>query len=221
MAKPLLHHAIVSTDIVLFGLSKNEQLVTVVVPVVNDEYKGKLAFPGGLIRPQESAHEALARILLEKVDISIERIYVEDLRAYSDVDRDVRGRVVSIAHVGYIRNIDSIEFNPSCKVIPVKTAQKLAYDHTEMLADAMDALRQRLVTSTVVQKLLSKEFTLPQLYQTYVTILGEDLDKRNFLKKIKALDLLTETNKLVRSGPHRPAKLYTFKYDRVKTLPLL
>lgn len=221
MKKTVLLHAIVSTDIVLFGLNETEQLVTVLVPVANDEYKGKYAFPGGLIRPEESAHEALSRILKDKVGISINQIYVEDLRAYSDVGRDVRGRVVSIAHLGYVRDIDSIDFDPSSKIVPARMALHLAYDHTEILADAVSTLKEKLMTSTVIQKLLPKEFTLPQFYQAYTTILTEPLDKRNFLKKIKALGILKETNKMVRTGPHRPAKLYTFATDRVKTLPLL
>lgn len=221
MKKPVLHHAIVSTDIVLFGLTDSEQLVTVLIPVANTEYKGKLAFPGGLIQPQESARDAISRILKDKVGISIDQVYVEDLRTYSDVDRDVRGRVVSIAHIGYIRNIDSITFNDSCSVVPVTRAPRLAYDHSAMLGDAIRTLRERITTSTVIQHLLPKEFTLPQLCQTYATILDVPFDKRNFLKKLNALGILKETKKMVRTGPHRPAQLHTFKSSQVELIPLM
>ena len=51
-------------------------------------------------------------------------------------------------------------------------------------------------------------FTLSALQSAYELILGESLDKRNFRKRILALDCIEETGEQARNGCHRPARLY-------------
>ena len=59
--------------------------------------------------------------------------------------------------------------------------------------------------------LVPQHFTLTELQKVYEHILGAPVDKRNFRKRILALDLLEETGEMRRGGPHRPAKLYRAK----------
>ena len=61
------------------------------------------------------------------------------------------------------------------------------------------------------------EFTsqlLTELQSAYEHVLDEELDKRNFRRKVLAADILEETPH-VRSGVHRPARLYRFRPDAV------
>ena len=89
---------------------------------------------------------------------------------------------------------------------------KLAFDHAEMLDYALTRLRYKLEYSTVGFQLLPEEFTLTELQRAYETVLGEELDKRNFRRKILAADILVDTRQ-TRLGDGRPAKLYRYRED--------
>ena len=54
------------------------------------------------------------------------------------------------------------------------------------------------------------EFTLPELHNVYNSILGIDIDRRNFRKKMLNFNLISDTNKTVVYKGKKPAKLYRF-----------
>jgi 8-oxo-dGTP diphosphatase len=56
---------------------------------------------------------------------------------------------------------------------------------------------------------------LTELQKAYETILGEELDKRNFRRKILSADILQETGKKRKDGEGRPAKLYQYREDAI------
>lgn len=215
-----IRHAIVSTDIVLFAF-KEETLYAVVIKVKNDEYAGKKAFPGALILPDETALDSVKRVIDTKLDLNHKNIYFEELGAYSDVGRDVRGRVVSVAFIGLTdyENLESHESN-NFEIIEVKKIKGLAYDHDKMLSHAILRLQEKFSNTTIAQKLLSNEFTSLQLFTLYCTVLNKKLDKRNFMRKIKALKIIKQGSKVVRGQKHRPAKLFEFKNKKVEQLEI-
>ena len=89
----------------------------------------------------------------------------------------------------------------------------MIYDHAKIANDSVHDLRNILKNISIIKKLFPSDFTLPELQSAYEQINGEELDRRNFRKKIISLNVLEETgeNNLGESG--RPAKLYRFKDD--------
>jgi len=213
-----LKHAIVSTDVVLFVV-KDHKLMVVIIDVQNPEYAGEKAFPGGLILPQETAGEAIKRVIHSKLNINPGDVYIEELKAYSDVHRDKRGRVVSLAYIGFIESekINNLE-NSLYILIDSAKIGNLAYDHNQILKDASQKLRDRFFNSTIAQKLLSDSFTMTELHQLYRLVLGKKIDKRNFAKKIHSLGIIKESAEKTVGQKHRPARLLKFKNKEIKNL---
>ncbi|MEJ2407618.1 MAG: DNA mismatch repair protein MutT, partial [Candidatus Thiodiazotropha sp.] len=87
---------------------------------------------------------------------------------------------------------------------------KLAFDHEEILATAIERLRGKAEYTSLPVYLLPGEFTLPELQQSYEVVLGRPVDKSAFRTRIRAADMLKETRGM-RIGPNRPAQLYALK----------
>jgi 8-oxo-dGTP diphosphatase len=117
--------------------------------------------------------------------------------------------------------LESEKVRTQSRWCPVSTLPKLAYDHAHIIAVALERLRARIEYTTVIRHLLPKEFTLTDLQSAYESVLGHDLDKRNFRKKILALGLVTETGRTRIQGASRPANLYHFAHKGVKTIEIL
>lgn len=216
-----LHFAVLATDAVAFRLHAG-QLEVLLIPVTNPAFKGKEGLPGGLINPKETAEQATIRHLTDKGGLS--GPYIEQLYTFSDVDRDPRGRVVSVAHLAlFVPDEAELQSGAGQGVrwCPVTSVPKLAYDHNHILSVALERLRARVEYTTVIRHLLPKEFTLSDLQSAYESVLGHDLDKRNFRKKILALALVAETGRTRISGASRPAGLYHFAHKGVRTIEIL
>ena len=95
--------------------------------------------------------------------------------------------------------------------IEVGRLPPLAFDHTEIVAMAHQRLTAKLNYSTIALQFMPENFTLSELQQVYESILGERLDKRNFRKRLMALDCIKDTGNSRLNGNHRPARLYTVK----------
>lgn len=215
-----LRFAVIATDTVAFRVHAGH-LEVLLIQVTNTHFEGMEGLPGGLIAPNETAEVAAARHLSEKGGLS--GGYLEQLYTFSDVDRDPRGRVVSVAYLALFgpeeaRLQDTTERARWC---PVSNVPALAYDHGTILRTALERLRARVGYTTIVRYLLPTEFTLTDLQSTYETILGHPLDKRNFRKKILALTLISETGHTRTQGASRPAALYHFVKKGVQTIEIL
>lgn len=214
-----LRFAVLATDGVVFALHEGVlfvRLIKVVVP----EFAGRWGLPGGLIHPNEVADVAMERHLKEKADL--QDPYTEQLYTFSNVGRDPRGRVVSVAYLGLVRpdQMGSMETKIT-KWCPVSKVSKLAYDHNEIISVAVERLRARVGYTNIMQFLLPREFTLSELQSTYETVLGRELDKRNFRKKVIELGFVKGTGHQQRGGAHRPADLYRFSEKEVKIVEVL
>lgn len=205
-----LRFAVLATDIVVFRF-KDDELQALLIDVYKPSvFIGKKAFPGGLIRPDETAEQSVRRLLEDKGGLEKKSVHVEQLYTFSKIDRDPRGRVVSVAYMG-IANVESVnetEVRPGW--VSVKSAKKLAYDHDEILEKAVERLKSKLRYTTIAQFLLPKEFTLTELERLYEVVLNRTIDKRNFRKKILKLGVLKDTGKKTEGLQQRPAALYSF-----------
>ncbi|MCX6707969.1 MAG: NUDIX domain-containing protein [Candidatus Woesearchaeota archaeon] len=202
----------VAVDITVFTIINND-LKVLLIRRKNEPFRGMYALPGGFVELNESLEKAAARELEEETNVR--GIFLKQLHAWGDVKRDPRGRVISVS---FMALIDSDKFKllstsdaEAAAWISVYEIPKLAFDHKTVLDDALSELRYEIQTTNITLQLLPKEFTLTDLQRTYEVILDTKLDKRNFRKRIKALEIIRETGKEKMEGAHRPAKTYIFK----------
>jgi 8-oxo-dGTP diphosphatase len=104
---------------------------------------------------------------------------------------------------------------------PVDALPKLAYDHKEIIAAAIERLRSKLGYTNIVYGVMPRYFTLTELQRVYEIILRRTIDKRNFRKKILALGLLKKTNRKMSGLRHRPAELYEFAVKKPQTVNVM
>lgn len=208
-----IRFAALATDVICFQVvdGKLKVLLGKVVSE-NNTYQGHWAHIGGLIEKDETAEQAVDRLMKAKAGMS--HVYKEQLYTFSRVNRDPRGRVVAVAYIAltdgtHPQDLDKTQ--TETKWEDVKHTGKLAYDHDEMTKVAMQRLQAKVMYTDVAKYLMPKEFTLSDLQKVYELILGEGMDKRNFRKRILSLGFLRDTKRTMKKGVMRPATLYTFK----------
>ena len=219
-AKPALRFAILAIDVALFAVL-DRRLCVLLIPVERPpHFLNMRGLPGGLIAPDETAEQAVARHLREKAEVS--GVYVEQLATFSAVGRDPHGRVVSVAYLGLMpaEQAAAIPLARDQRWVSVDRVGHLAYDHDEILATARERLGARLGYSTIARHLIPREFTLTELQQTYETVLGRPFDKRNFRKKLQDAGIVRGTGKMRAGQPSRPAELYRFAGSDVRLIEL-
>src|SRR5262245_57204591 len=211
--------AALTVDAVVFGLD-DEDLKVLLVQRALPPFEGQWALPGGFVRVNETLEEAARRELVEETGLS--RVFLEQLYTFGAVDRDPRERVVSVAHSALV-NLSDHKVHAATDArdaawFGVHDVPTLAFDHAEILQMALDRLRGKLRYEPIGFELLPKKFTLSQLQHLYELVLERELDKRNFGKRVLAMDLLVETDEVQQDVAHRAARLYRFderKYRRL------
>jgi 8-oxo-dGTP diphosphatase len=182
----------------------------------NDPFGGYWAIPGGFVDIDEPLDAAARRELAEET--GVQDVYLEQLFTFGEPGRDPRGRVISVSYIALVPP-DSHKLQAATDAADVRwfpltdLPWPLAFDHDEIVHFALNRLRSKLEYTTLAFQLLPALFTLPELKHTYEQILGEPLDRGNFYRKIKAADLLEETNNF-REGKGRPARLFRFRADK-------
>lgn len=212
--------AALATDIVVLGFIDGALHGLVSAVDRPPHYKNTPGFLGGMVTEKETAREAAERVLEEKG--GVKDVYLEQLYTFSDVERDKRNRVVSVAYLGLVRpDVAASYDHPEASFVPMKKLTKLAYDHDEMLRVALKRLQGKISYTTIAQYLLPRHFTLSELQEVYEVILKKEFDKRNFRKKILALDIVKDTGLVQEGVKNRPAALYTFTSQKLQELSLL
>ncbi|MDF2849493.1 NUDIX hydrolase [Sphingobacterium multivorum] len=205
----------VTVDCVIFGFDKN-QLKVLLTKRAIEPFVGKWAFPGGFIQEDENADDCALRKLQEEA--GLKDIFLEQLYTFSDLARDPRGRVISIAYYALVRpdaytleagvDIDAVQW------FGIDEKLDLAFDHKQILNTAIQRLRGKIRYQPIGFELLPKQFTLPDLHNLYETVLQRSIDRGNFRKKILSMGLLIDHSDKQKDRRARAAKIYSF--DRVK-----
>ena len=205
----------VTVDVVVFTLQDHE-LHVLLVKRKHWPYEGHWALPGGFINMNESIEQAARRELEEET--GVRDIYLEQLYTFGEPRRDPRTRVISIAYIALV-SADKQTLRVSDESIDVRwfSVQRLpgllAFDHDLILATGLDRLRSKLEYTTLAFQLLPEVFSILELKYLYEQILGEELDKGNFYRKIKDANVLEDTG-MRREGRGRPTTLYRFRRNR-------
>ncbi len=205
-----IRYAVLATDIVCLRIIDGNLSVLIGKVISSNQYKGMWALIGGLILPTETAEIAAERLLKDKA--GIRKIYKEQLYTFSEIDRDPRGRIVSVAYLALAADDPRKITNTQIKTrwCTIDELPILGYDHNRILTTAIDRLRSKIIYTSIAKYLLQKEFTLTELQTIYEIVLKQKFDKRNFRKKILSEGILINTNKTKKQGIMRPAVLYSF-----------
>ena len=199
----------VTTDIVVFTL-RNERLSVLLIRRARDPYAGYWALPGGFVEPDETLERGALRELQEETGLT--QVYLEQLYTFGEPQRDPRGRVISVAYLALapLEALQPVAASDAAALdwFEAEHLPEMAFDHRDILALARARLRAKLNYSTLAFKLLPETFTFHELQRVYEIIGEQVLDKRNFRKFIRSLNVLQETGETRRNGAHKPALLY-------------
>jgi 8-oxo-dGTP diphosphatase len=210
---------LITVDCAIFGV-QNDELQLLVLRREKAPFAGKWSLPGGIIRADETAEQCAVRILQEKT--GLKGMFLEQLYTFSDVKRDPRGRVVSIAYFALIRPDQFALFagRDTSEIAwkNISDLPALGFDHNTIASVALTRLKAKVRYQPVGFELLAPVFTLTQLQNLYETILGYEIDKRNFRKKILGMGLLDATGKKEVNVKRRAAELYRFNKQKYQSL---
>jgi 8-oxo-dGTP diphosphatase len=207
----------VTVDIVIFTIQSGTLRVLLVKRAATP-FQGQFAIPGGFVLEDEDLDQAALRELREETGVA--DVYLEQLYSFGDVGRDPRGRVITVAYFALIspdRPLRAGTDAAEAEWWAMDQLPTLAFDHARILNYALDRLRNKLEYTTVGFQLLPEKFTLTELQEVYETILGKQLDKRNFRRKLSLLKILKPLPEYRRGG-QRPAQLYRFVAARFEKL---
>ena len=205
-------HPAVTVDVAVFTIVAG-RLAVVLVRRAAWPHAGKWALPGGFVDIDESLRRAAWRELREETGLKAG--YLEQLGAFGRPDRDPRERVITVVYIA-LAAADRIELRAGsdakdARLFFIDELPELAFDHARILRHSTERLRDRLDTEGVARRLMPERFTLTELQQACEAVAGVRVDKRNFRKKLNALELVEATGEERRDGPYRPAQLYRVK----------
>lgn len=215
----------ISVDPVVLGFDQNELKVL----LVRMKYRNKWLLPGGYVRRDEDLDEAVVRVLGDRA--GVHNVFLEEFGVFGRKNRSQlyfeefdetlfqKQRFIS---VGYYALYNSSEINPvaddvseACEWVYVRQLPEIdfAMDHREIIEKALLTLREKISSKPIGSNLMPEKFTLPELQKLYEAILDKSLNRGNFYRKIKNLNVLKKLDEQRYVGAHRSPDLYSFDME--------
>lgn len=211
----------VTVDTIIFTII-DDSLKVLLIKRGIEPFLDQWAIPGGFIKLDEDLESAAKRELEEET--GVKEVYLEQLYTFGDVNRDPRGRVITVSYLALIKpeNINLKASTDASEVswFSIDDLPTLAFDHSKILSYATKRLRWKFEYTPIAFSLLPEKFTIGQLKSIYDTIFEIKLDKRNFYKKILSLNILEEKG-IQENVSFRPAKLYSLKKNIPEIISLI
>lgn len=213
----LYPHPAVTADCVIFGFDGVSVKVLLIQRGI-EPFKGKWAFPGGFMNIDETATECARRELEEETGLKNQS--VEQFYTFSDVNRDPRERVITIAHYALVRltEVKGGDDAASARWFSMDEVPSLAFDHDRILRMAVNRLKERICFEPIGFELLPEVFTMSELQNLYEAILEVKFDRRNFYNKMLKLGILAEAEPRPANTPSRVPVKYRFNADKYAEL---
>lgn len=211
-------HPAVTSDCVIFGFDGVAIKVLLIQRGI-EPYKDKWAFPGGFMQIDETAEECAKRELEEET--GLKTTSVEQFYTFSDVNRDPRERVITVAHYALVRleEVKGGDDAKSAQWFAMNDIPSLAFDHDRILRMAINRLKERICFEPIGFELLPEIFTMSALQNLYEAILEMKFDRRNFYNKMLKLGILSEAEERPKNASRRTPIKYRFnakKYAELK-----
>lgn len=201
----------VTADVVVFTI-RGGDLCVLLIRRGKAPFKGSWALPGGFVDLNESLHRAAARELEEETNLT--GLVLEQLGAFGEPGRDPRGHTVSVAYYTFLAAARPVSAGDDASAVdwhPIRSLPKMAFDHSDIIAIAIDRLRHRLTDPAKSPiEIVPARFTLSELQHVHEAVHGRQIDKRNFRAKLLSHGLVEPVAAARKLGRHRPAQLYRF-----------
>lgn len=205
---------LVAVDCIIFGFDHTGLKILLVKRQFEPE-KGKWSLIGGFLKRNEDLDQAAQRVLYTLTGLG--DIYMEQIHAFGQVNRDPGQRTISVTYYALI-DVASHQFEgirlDSAQWFDLNKTPELIFDHAEMISRAILRLRRRALSKPIGFELLPEKFTMKQLQDLYESILDKKLDKRNFINKILSLDVLEKLEEKDMTESRKGS--YLFKFDQEK-----
>lgn len=220
----------VMVDIIIFTIHDDE-LKVLLVKRGAEPFKGQWSLPGGAVKADiasgnfdESLEAAAKRELQEETNVTAP--YLEQVKTYGDAVRDSREWTVSVAyfalmpeHQAFLKAGTDADETKWFAVRGNSVRVSLAFDHKQILADAITRLRSKVEYTAIAAYLLPQQFTLPQLQKVFELLLDEKIEKAAFRRRVASAGIVEEIpGARVEDRPVRPAQLYRFVKKKDKEL---
>lgn len=208
----------VTTDCVIFGYDTKEGLSVLLIKRGIEPFKDHWAFPGGFIKMDEDAETGARRELREET--SLETTHIEQFGCFSEVNRDPRERVITIAYYALVKKSEVVGGDDASEAhwFPIDNVPPLAFDHDRILRVALKTLKEKIHFMPIGFELLPSVFTMPQLQELYESILEVKFDRRNFSNKMLKLGMLTVVGERPKNAGTRIPITYKFNEDNYNEL---
>lgn len=216
-------HPAVATDCAVFGFDGHNIKILLIKRGI-EPFMDCWALPGGFLRMDETADECIRRELKEETSLSPE--VIDQFGVFTEVNRDPRERVLSIAYYSLVKKSDvkGGDDASDAQWFDLKQLPVLAFDHKHILEHALQTLKEKIHFEPIGFNLMDNEFTIPDLQRLYEAILDTTFDRRNFMKKILQVGVITEAETIsptttISHHIGRTPKYYTFNkevYEQLK-----
>ncbi|QIH35966.1 NUDIX domain-containing protein [Sphingobacterium sp. DR205] len=224
----------ISVDNVIFGYHDKELKVL----LLRNPNFGSWMLPGGYIKKTEDVEKAATRVAHQRT--GLDHLFLQQFKVFSTPGRNrdphITPEVLSqltglkidenhwmfqpIVSIGFYTltefskaKINGSFFAEVAQWWDINTLPPLLFDHTQIILEALKALRLHIYHYPVGYELLPEKFTLPEIRALYETVLGTKIDDRNFTRKLLSLGIIKNTNELKNVAGHRPPYLYTFNKE--------
>jgi len=207
---------LVAVDCIIFGFDGNDYKILLIQRGFAPE-KEKWSLMGGFVQENESLEQAADRVLKQLT--GLENVYLEQLQAFSEPQRDPIERVIAMAYVALI-DIHKYELQINddfhARWYLLRDLPKLIFDHAEMVETALQRLRYKAAFHPILFELLPEKFTLPQLQAMYEGLYDTKIDKRNFSRKVLSTSLLVKESDKDKSNSKKGAYFYSIDKENYK-----
>lgn len=204
----------VALDCIIFGFDQDGLKLLLVERSIEPE-RGCWALMGGLLQNDESLDEAAQRVLYRLT--GLRDIYLEQLLAFGEVERDPVERTVSVAYYALInvqQHDQKLVQQSGARWFSANEVPDLIFDHNRMVRAARERLRFKASHQPIGFELLPEKFTMPELQRLYEAIYDTSLDKRNFQRRILAMDILERLDEKQRGTSKKGAYYYRFNQEK-------
>lgn len=209
---------LVAVDCIIFGFEA-DRLKLLLFKRKIEPFKNEWSLIGSFVKDAENVDAAAKRVLEEST--GLKDVFLKELGCYGTQNRDPGARVISIAHYALIRIQEQekkLTDTHQAHWFDVDNIPSLILDHNEMVVDALKKLRHTASYQPIGFELLPEQFTIPQLKKLYDGIFQQELDKRNFRKKILSMKILEKLDKKDKSTSKKGAFLYRFNKTKYAQL---
>ncbi|MBC7935250.1 MAG: NUDIX hydrolase [Rhizobacter sp.] len=207
-----------SVDCVILGFQGIE-LHVLLIRFPYEPFKGHWSLIGGFVTPDVDIDEA-ARITVKKMT-GLSDVFMQQVYTFGDINRVPSERVITSCYFALIRiepTLVTLTSTYEATWFPISQIPPLVYDHARMLDAALFNLRRKIRFQPVGFELLPEKFTMSELRNLYQSILGRELEKRNFTRKVLKMNILQKLREKDKLSSKKGSYLFRLNKKRYQFL---